>query len=226
MKLLVLFFLLVGPLPGFSEYRLWSDKKGNCIEAELLDSNPAQVSVRDKNGKVFKFHPTKLSAADQNYLKTAFPPELEIEFSKIQDRQKHNYSYSAEVLMSGSVVVKPTRRTEYTQSMKSILIMVGENQRDHSVVILDRVEKMFDFKHGQEFELKGVTFKMYEDKYDNSYGTKYKGFLCVVLDSADQPIEIKASRKEYEALYAKIIKLKTGASCTKDFDPKDRVRSY
>lgn len=225
MRKLILILLLISPLTGLSDYRVWTDKKGNCIEAELLDSNPAQVSVRDKDGKVFKFHPSKLSKADQNYLRTAFPPELDISFSKVQDRENSGYSYG-NVSMSGSVVIKAKRPTQYSKTMTCILIIIGEYQRTNTPIILDKVEKPFDFKTSQEFKLQGNTFRMTDDNYANNWGSEYKGFLAVVLDADNKVIELKSSRKEYEAEYAKIIKLNLGTHCNKDFTSKETTRSF
>jgi hypothetical protein len=182
----------------YADYRIWKDKAGNTIEAELVVSTATQVVIRDREGRQMKFHPSRLSPADQKYLRTAFPPRMEIDFKKSQDRKKESYWSYSHLTMSGEIKITKKEQKPYDKSLKTVFMMIGESQRTSDLIILDRVEKTFDFKTSRETSLQGKSFTMFEDRYDNSIGVKYKGYLAVVLDDQDQVVLVKSSRKDFE----------------------------
>lgn len=213
-------------LEAFGGYRIWTDKNGNSIEAEFVCISAGKVVIRDKQGKQYRFDPKKLSAKDQEFLKTSIPPEIEIVFSKKQDRRNKDYSYYADVFMSGEIEVLKKNREPYAREMKVVFMMVGEDQRTRNYIMLDRVEATFDFKTSKSFELAGNRFKMQEDRYDNSYGTKYEGYLAVVLDDGGNLICKKSSRNDFEENAEKALELKTGDRFGKSFSKEQAIRSY
>jgi hypothetical protein len=217
---------LLVSLEAVGECRIWTDKNGNSVEAEFVCMSAGKVVIRDKDGRQYRFAPTKLSAADQEFLKTSIPPEIEIVFSKRQDRRNKDYSYSAAVDMSGSIEVVKKNREPYAKEMKVVFMMVGEDQRAHNYIMLDRVEREFDFKTTKSFELAGNKFRMHEDKYDNSYGTEYVGYLAVVLDDSGVIICRKSSRNDFEEYADRALKLNTGDRFSKKFMKEEKLRSY
>jgi thiol-disulfide isomerase/thioredoxin len=62
-------FGLASPL--FAEMRKWTNTSGTVIEAEFVKAEAGNVTLRLKNGKTSTFSETKLSAADQEFIKTA-----------------------------------------------------------------------------------------------------------------------------------------------------------
>lgn len=218
MKKYGLFFILaLIATCAFAEFRIWRDQKGNSIEAELLSMNAAQVAIRDRNGKVFKFNPKKLSQTDQQYLKTAFPPKMDVEFKKHQDRRNGSYNYSATVIMSGEVVITKKEQRDYSKSLKVVLLMIARSERHNDFIIADRAESEFDFKNSREFNLTGNRFSMYEDKYDNTVGCSYVGYLAVVMDENGNVLETKSSRKDFVEKVDFLVSQKKNTRFMKDF---------
>lgn len=216
MRNLLVIVLVLGVFhSALAEFRIWRDKNGNSIEAELLTMSSAQVAVRDRDGKVFKFSPKKLSQADQRYLKTAFPPEMEIEFKKKQDRTQNGSS--AYVSTIGEIIITKKEQRAYDKSLKAVFLIICESQRLKDFAILDRVEATFDFKTSREFILRGNTFSMYEDKYDNSVGFKYKGYVAVIMDDQGKVLLVKSSRKEFEEKYDVLIGFEAKTRFTKEY---------
>lgn len=212
---------------SFSEFRIWRDLKGNSIEAEFVCENSGKIVIRDRKGKSFKFEAEKLSIADQKYLKTAIPPDVEITFKKNQDRRNHDWGYSAQVHMNGFIEIKKTSRMPYDSELKAILMMIGEDQGSKELVMLDKAESTFYYKNNKKiFELEGQQFQMYDSKYNANYGVEYTGFLALVLDKNDNLVGIKSSRKEFEAEYRKLLKFNTGNRFSRKFTSKKSSKTY
>ena len=227
MKKLMLLVLCSGIcFQAFSEYRIWKDKKGNSIEAEFVCISGGKVVMRSRAGRVLKFDPSGLCAADQEYLENSIPPKIEVVFSKKQDRKKHGNSYSAEVFMSGSVQFEKKNREPYVREMKAVLMMVGEDQRSRNYIMLDVVDGLFDFKETSDFSLVGNEFRMYEDRYDNSSGTDYVGYIAVVFDDAGEVLAVKSSRKDFVENCAKLAGFKAGSRFSKKFIDVNRIRTF
>lgn len=214
-KLLIMVLVLGASLSVMAEFRIWRDKNGNSVEAELLNMNATQVSIRDRNGKVYKFATRKLCEADQKYLKTAFPPEMEIEFKKKQDRIQNGYS--AHVKLTGEITITKKEQRAYDKSLNVVFLIICESQRMNDYAILDRVEATFDFKNTREFILRGNTFSMYEDKYDNSIGYKYEGYVAVIKDDQGKVLQVKSSSNEFEEKYASLLEFEAKTRFSKDY---------
>lgn len=74
MKKSLFSFLLAGSFlinPLHAEYRKWVNTEGVTIDAELIKVDGDKVTLRLRNGKTSTFDQSKLSAADQEFLKTA-----------------------------------------------------------------------------------------------------------------------------------------------------------
>lgn len=214
-KLLIIVLISGMSFSAVAEFRIWRDQKGNSIEAELLTINATQVTIRDRNGKVLKFSTRKLCEEDQKYLKTAFPPKMEIEFKKKQDRRQNGYR--AHVSTTGEITITKKEQRAYDKSLKVVFMIICESQRMNDYAILDRVEATFDFKNSREFTLQGNRFSMYEDKYDNSVGFKYEGYLAVLMDDQGKVLQVKSSRKDFEEKYALLLKFENKTRFSKDY---------
>lgn len=194
-----------------ADMRIWRDKKGNAIEAELVTMNAIQVVLRGQDGKTFKFHPSKLSEDDQKYLKTAFPPEMDIEFKKKSNRNKQ----SSSVTISSEISLTKKEQRAYDKSMKVVLIIIGKSRGHDDYVVLDRVESSFNFKTKPSFNLKGNTFVMaLPSKYIDSNGKKhesgidYKSYLAVVLDDKGNIVAKKSGNKDFAGKCSSMIRYK------------------
>lgn len=57
--------------PLHAEYRTWTNTEGSKIEAELVKAEGGNVTMRLRNGKLTTFSQTKLSAADNEFVKAS-----------------------------------------------------------------------------------------------------------------------------------------------------------
>jgi len=57
-----------------SNFREWVSMAGTKINAELISADHNEVILKTRNKKILKLHPSKLSKADRDFLKTKFPP--------------------------------------------------------------------------------------------------------------------------------------------------------
>lgn len=211
---------------GHAEFRIWTDAKGNTLEAEYVCENAGRIVLRDHDGKDYRLALESLSQKDQEYLYSKIPPTLSIEFSKTQDRRKQEY-YS-DVDMQCSVQIKQTSRLPYEGDLKAELFVIGDSSRNKEYVMLDRTEKTFNFKDSREVSFKGAMFRMRQ--YDSSYhlddGIEYQGFLIVVYDSVGNVVDLKSSRVEFSDNLDKLTEFKVGNRFSKDMEQKSNIRTF
>ncbi len=214
----VLFFCFC--IVSFSEIRLWEDKKGNVLEAEYKCEISGKVILRDRAGNDYKLSISSLSEKDQNYLKTKLPPEIDIEFKKIQNRKKSSY-YNSVVSMHGEVILTQTSRMPYSGELKATLFMIGNASYDDEFIMLDRTDFNFNFREGKTHSFVGGRFKMHEYKYSSTNdGVEYRGFLVVVYDKNGAVLHSKTSRDEFERNIEYLSKIKPGSRFPDDLKGK------
>ena len=69
MKKSVLFIIMAGLAISVSaEFRIWTDKKGNTLEAELAGTEGKKIVLRKQDGKTVTLSPLSLSDDDKEYL--------------------------------------------------------------------------------------------------------------------------------------------------------------
>ena len=194
------------------EARIWKDKKGNEIEAELMSMQAGKVFLKKSNGKTLRISKKSLCKADQNFLETKIPPKVKIDFKKTQDRRSNGYY----VYMTGEITITKKSSATYSGELKAILIMIGKYENKPTFLILDKVSKTFTFNDSKTFALEGTLFKMYNSYY-SSYGQKYIGYIALITDADGKLVEVKSNRKEFLKDYKKIIKFRKGAKFDRKF---------
>jgi len=209
-----------------AEMRLWQDKNGNFLEAEFICEMAEKIILRDAKGKDYKVSLSALSQKDQNYLISKLPPEVEITFSKKQDRRRHEY-YS-DVDMQCEVTIRKKSRMPYTGQLKAILFVIGDASRNREYVMLDRTEVNFDFKNSKHYSFKSAPFRMrqYNSEYYYSDGVKYAGYLVVVYDEMGNKVEVKSSRDEFTNHLKEISGFKAGERFSRDMQSKTNIRTF
>ena len=83
-KIIILIILLFCGRSTFSGYRIWEDKNGRVVEAELVNVVGNRVALRMRGGKKIVMDKKELSEKDQDYLGWALPPGLRVKI-KVQD---------------------------------------------------------------------------------------------------------------------------------------------
>ena len=195
--------------------RIWKDKKGNNIEADLISVRAGTVFLKTAKGKTLRVPKKSLCEEDQTYLENAIPPKIKIVFKKSQDRRGDAYWSSSEIDMKCQATITKTSQPKYSGDLRATLLVIGKNMSRKYYTILDKVSTSFDFKDSKIFILKGNRFHMYQDNYD-SYGDKYMGFLVIVTDKKNNLVGIISNRKEFKKEYKKLLKFEKD----KHFDRK------
>ena len=154
----------------FGEFRIWTDRSGHTLEAEFVSESAGKIVIKNKEGICLKVPKEKLSDADQKYLESAIPPEIDIAFSKNQDRFYDGYM----VDMTCKIVVKKISQSKYTGTLTAVLIIIGRDQRFKIYNILEKAKSDFTFEESDEFILQTKSFRMYQDDSISS-GTIYTG---------------------------------------------------
>jgi len=65
----VLFALFASPAIALEDFRNWSNKDGNSIEAKFIKFKEEKIEIRRRDGFTFTLDPSTLSQEDQDYLK-------------------------------------------------------------------------------------------------------------------------------------------------------------
>ena len=200
-----------------TQARIWKDKKGNNIEAELISVRAGTVFLKTEKGKTLRVPKKSLCEEDQSYLENAIPPKVKIVFKKNQDRRGDAYWSSSEVYMRCQVTITKTSQPKYTGSLKATVLVIGKNMSQKYYMVLDKVTKTFSFEESKTFSIKGNRFHMYQDNYD-SYGEKYMGFVVVITDKENHLVGIISNRKEFKKEYKKLIEMGKGAHFDRKFE--------
>lgn len=214
---------------AWSEMRIWSDKKGNTVEAEYVQIIGSKVVLKTREGKTLKVPASGLSAADKKYLADNIPPEISIEVDVDKDRDTLE-SYSSEYGTYGyerkaesvacNVEIKQTNREECNRSFNARIYVIGENQATKRSRILDISEQTFDFKSSKiySFNSEPVTMEYSDSSHFGKDGYRYAGYLVCILDEKDKIVKIEASKTSYESNVVKIQSAKEGNTLDNNFN--------
>jgi len=219
----VIGLLLVGLVVGASaESRTWSDKKGNELEAEFICMRIGKAVLKGNGGKEYAPEFDDLSEKDQLYIQSILPPEIDIAFSKTQDRRSGSYWMS----MQGEVTLEKTSfRMPYNDELHAIFYMFGEDDYLHEYVILDRTESKFNFRDSDTHQIRGNFFRMH-DVNSGNHGVEYKGFLVVVFDKDNQIVALKCNRKQFVRHFEDFIKLRKGEHFSTRLESRSDVMHF
>lgn len=181
-------------------YRTWRDKKGNSINAELINTFGGKIVLQDKNGKIYKLDPTKLSEADQLYLNPP-PPKYKIVLSKSsKQKSPQNLNHDAEertTIVEYSFALKVQFLTDdpKPEGLGGVLFVMGRDAQGQKVVI-DKAEGTIESLESDSGQLKGKGFesKITRNKEGKHIqGIRYDGYLIMLLASDGTILQKQAS---------------------------------
>lgn len=237
MKKTVLFAIMAGlACSALAEFRIWTDRNGNMLEAELAGTEGKSVVLKKRDGSKLVLSPLVLSDDDQQYLKGKVsdelfdpeldaldmekPPRLEIAFKKITDANNNlNTSSYRDIDLYSEVSITKRNREPYSGKMKAEVYVIGVCDRKDQLVLLDMAKHEFSFDDGHQetsFQTGHITIR--EDRYDANWSTEYEGYLVVILDEAGKVMTTKSSSPKFEQNYARIAKFKKGTFFTKRYE--------
>lgn len=237
MKKILFFALMAGlAVSALAEYRIWTDKKGNFLEAELSGTEGKKIILKKRDGKTIAVSPLTLSEDDQAYLKGRIsdelfdpeiealdlekPPRFEIDFKKVTDTENNlNSSSYRTIELYSEVTISKKNREPYSGKMKAEVYVIGFCDHEDQYVLLDTAMHEFSFEGDtRETSFRTGITTIREYRYNTNYSTEYEGYLVVILDAEGRVMIMKSSSSRYEENYDKISKFKKGSFFTKRYD--------
>lgn len=222
----ILLSLSMGIQAGYAETRIWTDKKGNTIEAEFVNLVAGKVILKTTKGKQIKVPQNGLSSADQKFLENAIPPDIDIDVNIDNDSEKISESYSytrSREKVKGSVTITKKNREPSNKKFKATLYLFSENLASKELTVIAKSEHDFSFEKSNKVIFsgdKGQAEYTNRESYSSSgkTGDKYEGYLAVIEDPSGKIVHVKGSRPLFENQAVKILKAKKNSK----FDSKFR----
>jgi hypothetical protein len=119
--------------------------------------------------------------------------------------------------MKCKIRINKKSKAPFTGELSATLLIIGKYKQGKTLVILDKTHDTFTFKTNKTFQLKGQSFRMSQDNYEQS-GIKYAGYLAVVRDQNNKIIAIKSSRKDFLKNHKKLLKVPAGKKLDKNME--------
>lgn len=193
---------------GMAEFRIWTDKNGDHLEAEFVCISAGKIVLQDRNNRKYRLLPESLSEKDRKYAALLVPPRLDLNVSKSKDTRSIGYDSEEEMLIC-KVTVKKTSSQPYPGDLTAELMVIGKELQSGDYIVLAKAKETFRLgKSGDFYELSSerIRLQKYEGYYHES-GTEYSGFLTVVRDPEGRVIAIKASRDTFEKKAEELLKI-------------------
>lgn len=212
-----------------AEMRIWSDKKGNTVEAEFISILGDKVVLKSPKGKVLKVPMSGLSAADKKFLASSIPPTIKIEVDIDKDEKKMHdsgYSVSKKETVSCSVELKKTSKAACSREFTAYAFVFSENLSDSSKKIMLLKEHKFHFKGSATVTFSTGSasvenYKGWSSSSNGKSGDEYHGYLIFVEDERGNIITIQSNQTTYEKNIARIKGGKVGTQFDKNYIIKD-----
>lgn len=200
-----------------AETRIWTDKKGNSIEAEFVTIIGGKVILKKANGKQIKVPQVGLCDADQKYLENAVPPKIDIDVNVNKKRKKLQefdgyVNYSERV--TGKVTLLKKNKNPSNKPFVAHLYIFSKDHREDEIQIIEKTSHKFSFEHQKKIEFSGKQTKFNYSKWlygSLDHGEQYEGYLVIITDNNNKIIGTKGSRSILETKASQIMKAKTGS---------------
>ena len=228
-KVQLIAIFVFGVLQGsaLADFRVWSSKDGGSnVEAKYIQMAGSKVVLEKKDGNRIMVSPSKLSAADQEYLAGVVPPQLKIKVDKdVDDEKLDEYAgYSVGWVrkrqdITISADIRKTNKDKCTQEFKAHLYIIAESPKGNIRRVLEHQKESISFVDRTNAELSAsASCEFYERSgfyTDGNEGWKFEGYLIVIEDQNGQIIASDTNKSTYESNLTKIrknIKNKEGFS--------------
>lgn len=209
--------------------RTWVDDDGRKLNAELLENLHGHVTLETPEHKIIHVSISSLSAADQEYILSQTPPELEIDVVEITDR--HNQGFDLDdgdndrndnddeiQIQTNQDKFKATLTKDdlraYNGTIKAEMYIMGKQGARSQYVLLSKTVSNVSFGKDLsdtfQFTSANCTFRDLESDAASTLGTEYAGYLVVLLDGQGRIFQSKGSRSMFEAHLADIRKMQEG----------------
>lgn len=224
--------LLVCTHSLIADFRVFTNTKGQSIEAQYIDGNSEQVRLRLKSGRIFKTSLDTLCENDREFcIKTQL--ELNRQNSKLKKDSRIEVSFFKK---KRKTLVKENNlaQDDFIQSFEPSVLIVNKdiNKKflDNTVTVIalgESVEKKTEYKllmkdsfkfniePKGEYRWTGNPFTVkYDDYAGNGYifGHKYTGFILIIENSDGERVLERATRKSWLDSINKISAAKTNST--------------
>ncbi len=233
--LVILIVWVIGGTAVHAEMRMWTDKKGNSIEAEFVKLFSGKVVLKTADGKQIKVPQNGLSNKDLEYLKNVVPPKLDIEVDINTDSKNiKNKHFVSSINMKqekirGKVTITKKNRDPSCRTFVAYLYVFTKHQQSEKIKVIDKKKHDFSFKTQNMVKFEGSTISThyynngyywsdFSSNYDN-YGEEYEGYLVFIEDDKGHIICTKGSCKLFENMVSKIKKSKKNDLFDEDMRP-------
>jgi hypothetical protein len=208
-----------------AEMRIWSDKKGNTIEAEFVSIMGSKAVLKTPEGKTLKVPVSGLCAADKKFLASSIPPTIKIKVDVDNDEEKlhdDGYYVSKQETVSCTIELKKTSKEACNRKFTAHAFVFAENLLDDSKKIVIYKEHKFQFIGSAviSFSTDSAVMKNsdgYSSQSNGKSGAEYHGYLVIVEDDRGGIIAIKSNQTTYEKNIMKIKGRKIGTRFDKNY---------
>jgi hypothetical protein len=169
----------------FAEFRIWENAEGKTVEAEFVTMSDDNVTLRNRDGKIFQAPILSLSMSDQEFLKTGISPVLDIDVDK-RDKSIDHWK-----MTHYDISVKVKNAYGYKGNLTAIFIVVGKIKANGLYVILERTSSQWACTNGTSHLLKsqGVLFTQDSVMID--------GYVVVVKNERGDIVNYESSNPAY-----------------------------
>lgn len=196
-----------------AEIRPFTSSNGMTIEAELVDASDDKVTIRRKDGMLFKDVPlSRFSDADRQYAAEWLEKQKELEAmpdlrtdSRVRlyvlrgrDNDKNDYDDIDDrvITFEPGVAIQSEEKDISYIGVRGSLVIVGKGViNDDVYTILDAQDFQINILSRQKSTWKGSGF---ECRYDPDYGGfEYGGYLLVLRNREGEIVQTKASKSSW-----------------------------
>lgn len=215
-----------------AEMRIWTDKKGNSVEAELVKAFSDKVVLRTPRGKQLQVPASGLCDEDQEYLKAAVPPEIKMEVSIVRDtstlESDSDYVNKLEKI-GGNVTLTKLNSDPSNRKFTAILYIFAREIKGKGkgkiLLVLDKAGHEFSFEKQNKIEFSVSQSTTEYTRYSSSSRDKgqiYAGYLLCVEDVTGTLLFTKASDSVYVNMASQIRKADINSHLDSQFNVREK----
>ena len=230
---LVLVVLLCLNSHADSEFRVFTSQDGTEIEAQIVEASSEKVTIKRRDGRVFKDVALELfSEKDRKEIRAWVKQQqasidnaeinadskVKITFLRGRDDDENNYGdiddrvvrFEPEVVLASGEVYKT-----YTGIKGSIVVLGRQIMDDKLYAVLSKQDFTLKLPPGGKARWVGGGF---ECRYDPDYGGfEYGGYLVVLYDRSGKIVMVKSSKTTWERSPERILKAKARTGYNSSF---------
>lgn len=220
-----LIWLLVAVTAG-AEYRLWTDKNGNSVEAEYVRMSGSKVVLKTTAGKDLYVPASGLCDDDQEYLShvAAVPPKIVVKVAADMESDKDSTGYPEKhiEMLTLEVSVRKRNPEPCMERFNVELYILGREKKNNQLYsIIDIVKREVTFVQSDLVTFREKFTIKHESGYSYSNGFAYEGYLFCVKNSEGEVVAMDANQNILERHLSMVLKSKKGNTYNDDFIKMD-----